>query len=120
MKRLLLLFIFINLVLNAQIRHTTTDQKLELYVDNSGYSIYISNKHNISVEIYYKYAVSVISKEDKKEIDRYVFEAHGCVEANSTKQLRNFTNKQRLDSKYIFKIINVYIEDFFEIKKCND
>ena len=122
MKRLLfLLFMFISLALNAQMMHTTTDRKLELYIDDSGYSIYVSNKYNTAIGIFYKYAVSVISKENKKEIDSYVItESYGCVEANSIKQLRNLTDKLRPDSKYIFQITNVYIDDFFETNKCNN
>jgi len=111
----------VNLALNAQIRHATTDGKLELYIADSGYSIYVSNKYSTPIGIFYKYEVSVISKEDKKEIDKYVItDAYGCVDANDTKQLRNFINKAPPNSNYFFNITNVYIDDFYEIKKCNN
>ena len=122
MKRLLFfLFMLVSFALNAQIRHATADGKLELYIADSGYSIYVSNKYNTPMGIFYKYEVSVISKENKKEIDRYVItEAYGCVDANATKQLRNLINKLPPDSNYFLKISNVYIDDFYEIKKCNN
>ena len=122
MKRLLFfLFILVSLALNAQIRHATADGKLELYVGDYEYSIYVSNKYDTPIRISYKYAVSVISKKDKKEIDNYVVtEAYGCVEANGTKQLRNLMDKLPPNSNYFFKITNVYINDFYEIIKCNN